>query len=713
MAGFDISMYREMFLEEAEELFESADNLLLEAENNGSLDDEQMGQLFRDVHTLKGSGASVELVYFAEFTHDVENLMDQLRNHKIEFVPEMATTLIDCLDVMKEILALEADNAMERDKFETMTTELLTAVRAYTSGDAKKTASSPANEETTPTPEPTAPTIESASQGENVTSNKNEAFDTFNQKAVAGSVSSEEKENIGFFDDSMNAQVSGAFGFFKEELQEEFGFVSGDTQDDNFIKSDDSENEDFGFFFDDEEPVPAPAPVETAETQTAPAPAQKVEEKEAPKAEEIKSAPTQAKKAPTKRSNEPEGKKPAKTTAANNIRVNLDKIDALMNNVGDLVITNAMLGQYANTLEDDKIKSSVIERLDLLDRHIREMQDSFMNIRMVPMESIYSKFPKVIRDLSKRLEKKVDFKHYGDNVEIDKAMIEGLTDPLMHIIRNSMDHGLETPAERTASGKDEKGFVSISAEQSNGQMIITIEDDGAGINVDRVVEKALENEAIDENQLANMSTNDKAMLIFGAGLSTADEISDISGRGVGMDVVKTNINKLGGVIRLETEPGLGTKIVIVLPLTLAILDGLDIAVGDRKFILPLSTIVESLQPKTEMIKRIGDGSQELLMLREEFIPIVRIHKLFDIEAVHTVLEEGMLIVVKAGNAKVAIFIDEFLQQHQVVVKPIDKNFRSVEGVGAATVRGDGSIGLILDVMGIIDAHKKIDYKSAS
>ena len=384
-----------------------------------------------------------------------------------------------------------------------------------------------------------------------------------------------------------------------------------------------------------------------------------------------------------------------------------------MNNVGDLVITNAMLGQYANTLEDDKIKSSVIERLDLLDRHIREMQDSIMNIRMVPMESIYSKFPKVIRDLSKRLEKKVDFKHYGDNVEIDKAMIEGLTDPMMHIIRNSMDHGLETPAERTANGKDEKGFVSISAEQSNGQMIITIEDDGAGVNVERVVEKALENGAIDENQLANMSVNDKAMLIFGAGLSTADEISDISGRGVGMDVVKTNINKLGGVIRLETAPGIGTKIVIVLPLTLAILDGLDIAVGERKFILPLSTIVESLQPKTEMIKRIGDGSQELLMLREEFIPIVRIHKLFDIEALHTVLEEGMLIVVKAGNAKVAIFIDEFLQQHQVVVKPIDKNFRSVEGVGAATVRGDGSIGLILDVMGIIDAHKKIEYKSAS
>jgi two-component system chemotaxis sensor kinase CheA len=379
-----------------------------------------------------------------------------------------------------------------------------------------------------------------------------------------------------------------------------------------------------------------------------------------------------------------------------------------MNNVGDLVITNAMLTQFSSTIEDTKTRNSVLERLELLERHIRDMQDSIMSIRMVPMDSIYSKFPKVVRDISKKLGKKVEFKHYGDNVEIDKAMIEGLTDPLMHIIRNSLDHGIETPEERELTGKADIGSISISAEQANGQMIITIQDDGKGINSEKVALKALEQGQIDENQFNSMTENEKALLIFGAGISTADQVTDISGRGVGMDVVKTNIHKLGGAIKLDTNIGIGTTITIMLPLTLAILDGLDIKVGSQKYILPLSSIVESLQPTSEMIKKIGDGTQDLLMLREEFIPVVKLHQLFGLERSFNKLEEGMLIVVKSGNTKVALSIDEFLNQHQVVVKPLDKNFRSVQGIGAATVRGDGSIGLILDVVGIINAQIRIE-----
>ena len=379
-----------------------------------------------------------------------------------------------------------------------------------------------------------------------------------------------------------------------------------------------------------------------------------------------------------------------------------------MNNVGDLVITNAMLTQFSTSIEETKTRAAVLERLELLERHIRDMQDSIMSIRMVPMESIYSKFPKVVRDISRKLSKKVEFKHYGDNVEIDKAMIEGLTDPLMHIIRNSLDHGIEMPSQREAAGKPETGSISISAEQANGQMIITIEDDGKGIDCEKVALKALEKGQIDEYQYNNMTDNEKAMLIFEAGLSTADQITDISGRGVGMDVVKTNIYKLGGAIKLDTILGQGTTITIMLPLTLAILDGLDIKVGNQKYILPLSSIVESLQPTSDMIKKIGDGSRDLLMLREEFIPIVRLHHLFGLEDSFENLEDGMLIVVKSGNTKVALSIDEFLNQHQVVVKPLDKNFRSVQGIGAATVRGDGSIGLILDVVGIINAQIKIE-----
>ncbi len=679
--SFDISKYREMFLEEAAELFESADNVLLEAENNGTLTDDEMGQLFRDVHTLKGSGASVELALFSEFTHDVENLMDKLRNHKIEFIPEMAETLIDGLDVMKELLELEVGDNLDRETFTKMTSSLLEEIRAYSNGGTVKKA-----EVVAPKPVETPKVVEV-------------------QKAVDNS----NNDNFGFFDNDLNEQrdsKSKAYGIFADdeidEVHKNYGFfdedletISNNTKDDDF-KTSDKEKEDFGFF----DEMPKITPNSVMETND-------IKETKTQKATEEK----EIQQRKPKQKDEEESSDPSKKTVSSNnnsIRVNLDKIDLLMNNVGDLVITNAMLTQFSSTIEESKTRNSVLERLDLLERHIRDMQDSIMSIRMVPMDSIYSKFPKVVRDISKKLGKKVEFKHYGDNVEIDKAMIEGLTDPLMHIIRNSLDHGIETTAEREQTNKPEVGSITISAEQANGQMIITIEDDGRGVNSERVAKKALENGLIDENQYNSMTDNEKAMLIFGAGLSTADTITDISGRGVGMDVVKTNIQKLGGAIKLDTHLGEGTVITIMLPLTLAILDGLDIRVGNQKYILPLSSIVESLQPTSEMIKKIGDGTQDLLMLREEFIPVVKLHQLFGLDRSFNKLEEGMLIVVKSGNTKVALSIDEFLNQHQVVVKPLDKNFRSVQGIGAATVRGDGSIGLILDVVGIINAQIKIE-----
>lgn len=652
MSGFDISMYRDMFIEEAAELFESADNVLLVAEKNGTLTDDEMGQLFRDVHTLKGSGASVELTYFAEFTHDVENLMDKLRNHKIEFVPEMAGTLMDGLDVMKEILQMENDGQMDRETFEQMSSELLMTIRAYINGDVVPTTSSSTTSETHEVPNVST---NNSSSVQFTTRSRSTSYGFFGEDSLE---ESHESDDFGFFDSALDITPDSVMqsNAPEEDKKEELKIVS-------------------------QQPVAATPKTITTESDSNPKAVASNEDVENNK----------------------------KSAATNNIRVNLDKIDNLMNNVGDLVITNAMLTQFASSIGETKTRASVLERLELLERHIREMQDSIMSIRMVPMESIYSKFPKVVRDISKKLNKKVEFKHDGDSVEIDKAMIEGLTDPLMHIIRNSLDHGLETPEARRASGKNETGIISISAEQANGQMIITIKDDGKGIDHERVAQKALANGTIDENQYKQMSQNDKAMLIFGAGLSTADQITEISGRGVGMDVVKTNIQKLGGIIKLDTELGQGTTIIIMLPLTLAILDGLDIAVGKMKYILPLSSIVESLQPTSEMIKKIGDGTQDLLMLRQEFIPIVRLYKLFNITPKYERLEDGMLIVVKSGNQKIAVFIDEFLHQHQVVVKPLDKNFKPVMGIGAATVRGDGSIGLILDIVGLIQVQKDFDH----
>ena len=679
--SFDISKYREMFLEEAEELFKSADNVLLVAENNGSLTDEEMGQLFRDVHTLKGSGASVELALFAEFTHDVENLMDKLRNHKIEFIPEMAETLIDGLDVMKEILDLEVSETLTRETFTSMTTDLLQELRAYSSGNVVKKEQEPVIKK------------EEVKKEENSTSLDSDSFGFFDDEL------NEQRDNkvkaYGIFADDDLDEDQRNYGFYDEDLEE----ISRNALDSDF-KLTNEDQEHFGFFDDVPEITPNSQMIindieEKTPTLETPAPVQNIAVRKQRVVSNDENDEQSASKKPVSNNN-------------NSIRVNLDKIDLLMNNVGDLVITNAMLTQFSSTIEESKTRNSVLERLELLERHIRDMQDSIMSIRMVPMDSIYSKFPKVVRDISKKLGKKVEFKHYGDNVEIDKAMIEGLTDPLMHIIRNSLDHGIETPTERELTGKADIGSISISAEQANGQMIITIQDDGKGINSDKVALKALEQGQIDENQYNSMTENEKALLIFGAGVSTADEITDISGRGVGMDVVKTNIHKLGGAIKLDTHIGKGTTITIMLPLTLAILDGLDIKVGNQKYILPLSSIVESLQPTSEMIKKIGDGTQDLLMLREEFIPVVKLHQLFGLERSFNKLEEGLLIVVKSGNTKVALSIDEFLNQHQVVVKPLDKNFRSVQGIGAATVRGDGSIGLILDVIGIINAQIKVE-----
>ena len=409
MSGFDISMYRDMFVEEAEELFESADNVLLEAEKNGSLTDDEMGQLFRDVHTLKGSGASVELAYFAEFTHDVENMMDKLRNKAIAFIPEMAGTLIDGLDVMKEVLRMECDEEINRENFTEMTADLLVIIRAYINGEGESSSAPEANTDSSQKEDESKPVIP-----ETVASKpSSSAWGFFGEEAVNSS--NQEEGNFGFFDDSEAISPSATIS--------------------NEVES--------------SVPTPAAAPV--------PAPAKKAEAK----------APASKKEAPI-------AKKPAPST----IRVNLDKIDLLMNNVGDLVITNAMLTQFSATIKENKVRSSVLERLELLERHIREMQDSIMSIRMVPMESIYSKFPKVVRDISKKLNKKITFEHEGDTVEIDKAMIEGLTDPLMHIIRNSLDHGIEMPEDRVSSGKSEMGTITISAEQANGQMIITIKDDG-------------------------------------------------------------------------------------------------------------------------------------------------------------------------------------------------------------------------------------------
>ena len=665
MATFDINKYRQMFLEEAEDIFETIDTILLDAEETNGMDTETINSLFRSVHTLKGNSASVELAMFAALAHELEFFMDRLRNGELKFEEGMASLLMEGVDTLKQILELELSEQLEDHFYENTKSVLLQKLNSFSEDTAEIAIINEIYGEEDfglITPEAFGEDFglldnHIQEKADETPESLEDYFGFFDDEPEPIHIDSND-DSFGFFDDLISAPVSDdSFGFF-------------DEMDLKAITSD--EGEGFGFF-----------------TETFSSPEKKVVSVSKTSKEMEK---------PDK-----EAKKVKIDNTVSSIRVDLSKIDELMNNIGELVIAHSMLTQYTSTMEDQKIKSDLSERLDLIDRHIRELQESVMSVRMVPMETVFSKFPRVIRDTAKKLGKKIDFRHSGESVEIDKAMIEGLTDPLMHIVRNAMDHGIEPSEHRLKVGKSETGILMMSAEQANGQMIIKIQDDGSGINVERVTAKAIENGVIEEYQAAQMSKEDKAMLIFAPGLSTAAEVTDISGRGVGMDVVMSNIKKLGGIVKVDTEDGFGTTLTIALPLTLAILDGLNIRVGKEQFILPLSVIIESLNPEPEMIKQIGDKSSEILMLRNEFIPIIRLHELFSIKANHNhQLWDGLLIVVRSGSDKVALFVDEFMNQQQFVIKPLDKNFRNARGIGGATVRGDGTIGLIIDTMNILE-----------
>lgn len=666
MAAFDINKYRQMFLEETQDLFETIDGILLEAESYGDMDNDTINSLFRAVHTLKGNSASVELAHFAALTHEIEFFMDKLRNGELEFEESMAELLIDSIDTLKHILELELSEELEYEHFLETKIDLLDRLSSYNENTQAQMEEQQNELLDIPPFGLLSPSVEGVYGGIDSCSDidkkteleyNNDFFGFFDDEEIKPDT--KDDDSFGFFDD---VEVEDDFFGFFDDVD-----IPKTTQPSKFKE----DEEYFGFFDDD------------------------IVQKKPDIDLNIKSE--EKNKDATLKENT---KSKVDTNANSSIRVDLSKIDTLMNSIGELVIAHSMLSQYTYMMNDQKIKSDLGERLDLIDRYIRELQEAVMSVRMIPMETVFSKFPKIIRDTAKRLNKKIDFRHYGDNVEIDKAMIEGLTDPLTHIVRNAMDHGIESIDKRRAAGKSETGTLLMSAEQANGQIIIKVQDDGGGINIAKVTAKALQNGIIDEAQASSMSDDDKAMLIFAPGLSTAEAVTDISGRGVGMDVVMSNIKRLGGDVKVETEQGFGSTFTIILPLTLAILDGLNVRVGEEQFILPLSSIIETLKPEGSMIKQIGDEGSEVLMLREEFIPIVRLHSVFNVKPQNYKLTDGLLIVVRSGAKKIALFIDEFMNQQQFVIKPLDKNFRNAHGIGGATVRGDGTIGLIIDTMNI-------------
>ena len=686
-----------IFIEEAEDLFENISSILYSLENRDITEDE-IDSLFRDFHTLKGGSGSVGFEQFVKLVHLLENFLDELKHHKITYSPKMVDFLIDTTEELEVILKEEAEGSLDNNKVEELLTKIKITINSFENNskeddleiepinieiedgdeiidilDKLKLMISNSSLELNETFR-LIHTLKSAAMMLNLNSFKE--FISIVESVLMSMRDNQEEDEVLIKDiissflskveTILNNELSGN-SFKNEKIIEKFSR--------QFMKNDEFEifNDDKGFVLFDEEP--------------------KVIKKPKKKKEKLQKQKTNSKQVQTKSFKD--------LISSSSIRVNLEKIENLMNRVGDLVITKSMLYEFANSFDDYSIKNSFYEKLDVLDRNVRELQDSVMSVRMVGMESIYSKLPKIIRDISKKLNKKVNFEHYGDNVEIDKLMSESLIDPLTHILRNALDHGIETPEERIKLNKPKEGTITIKASQESGQIIITISDDGRGIDGDKVARKALENGIITEEEYNRMSDEEKVMLIFSAGLSTADEVSDISGRGVGMDVVMNNIHSIGGNIKIKTKINEGTTFIISIPLTLAILDGLNIKIGEFNFIIPLNMIVESFQPIPKIIKHIAEGGYEILMLRDEFIPVIKLYEFFGIKPKYTNLTDGIIIISNVANKKVALFIDEFLTQEQIVVKSLDKNYKKVKGISAATIRGDGSVGLILDVVDIV------------
>jgi two-component system chemotaxis sensor kinase CheA len=379
------------------------------------------------------------------------------------------------------------------------------------------------------------------------------------------------------------------------------------------------------------------------------------------------------------------------------LRVATEKVDALINLVGELVITQSMLGRFAEKYEPQDIES-LRRSLAQLTRNTRELQESVLQIRMLPIGFSFNRFPRLVHDLSRKLGKKVDLKLCGENTELDKTVLEKISDPLVHLVRNALDHGLESPEARLAAGKGDTGTLELNAFHEGGSIVIEVKDDGAGLNKDRILAKARERGLVDADAL--LSDENIYNLIFVAGFSTADTVSDVSGRGVGMDVVRRNINDLGGHVQILSVPGRGSTIRIRLPLTLAILEGQMLRVGKEIYVASLVSIIETVQSKREDISCVA-GRTELFKHRSDYLPIIRLYDLFGIEPDSRDITDGLLVVLEADGRRVAMLVDELLAQQQVVIKSLETNFKQVPGLAGATIHGDGTVALILDVPGLV------------
>lgn len=702
----DMSQFYQVFFEESAEHLANMESLLLGLDL-AAPDDDQLNAIFRAAHSIKGGSGTFGFTDMTEVTHVLETLLDRIRKHEIAITSEMVDAFLQAGDVLHDMLDAH-QNGGEAD--EAAAAEVKARLEQLTRDPSGKGLAAPVAP--FPAEAAPAPAAPSAQHRYRIRFAKSPAI--FPSEAQLNNLL-EDLGNLGKIEEQQidsdsvsltltawagEAELREIFSFFLEPeqltitLDGDAASSSGDEEGYGFfvepeqIKAAIEDEQGFGFFV---EPEQIKAEAENAQGYgfftevTPPSPSTET-------ASPVQNAGAASESAP----GETPHRRATDRTPDTSIRVSVEKVDQMINLVGELVITQAMLAETASRL-DPVMNESLLNGLAQLERNTRDLQESVMSVRMMPINFVFSRFPRVVRDLAGKLNKQVQLKTVGEGTELDKGLIEKISDPLTHLVRNSLDHGIEMPDERVAKGKDPQGTITLRAAHQGGNIVIEVADDGAGLNRERILAKAKE-KGIPIGE--NASDSDVWQLIFAPGFSTAAVVTDVSGRGVGMDVVKKNIEGIGGRVDLSSRAGEGSTVTIRLPLTLAILDGLSIAVGDQTYIVPLSFISESFQPKGEDIKEIS-GQGQVVHVRGEYVPMVALHEVFGIQPRVTDPAKGILVLLESEGKKVALFVDELLGQHQVVIKSLETNYRRVPGVSGATIMGDGRVAMIMDVTAMI------------
>ncbi len=671
----DMTQFHQVFFEESFEGLEVMESGLLSMDP-GAADAEEINAIFRAAHSIKGGSGTFGFSDIAAFTHVMETLLDEMRDGRRQVTSEALEVLLRSVDVLREMLAASSgkgvlDEVLMKEQQQELEAVLNDQAGISTAGSDADTRVETTSREVTGWHVVFRPL-------KNMMRTGNDPLRIIRELAGLGEL--EVKGDISLLPEF-------------EQLDPEECHLSWDLR---LRASVGREAIDEIFDWVEDECDLAIMPLDGDESATLESSA------DTPDALEVSTPdPKPERRAGNNRRMgdrrvKERGAQGAATSSS--IRVDIDKIDGLINMVGELVITQSMLSMLGNNFHTGQLEK-LRDGLDQMARHTRELQESVMQIRMLPISFTFSRFPRLVHDLSAKMGKKIALKMNGENTEVDKTVIEKIGDPLVHLVRNSLDHGIEMPDARVAAGKPETGTVELNAYHKGGSIVIEIRDDGKGLDADHIRRKAIEKGLIGEDD--KLGDEQIYELIFQPGFSTADQVSDLSGRGVGMDVVRRNINELGGHIEIESELGRGSAIIIRLPLTLAILDGQTISVGDEIYIVPLISIIESLQVDPKNIKLIA-GRGETLKLRDEYLPIVRLHEIFGIEGYRAQeLGDGLLVVVEGDGRRCGILVDDLIGQQQVVIKSLEANYERVDGVSGATILGDGSVALILDIPGVM------------